>query len=316
MSDEDKRSRKWQLTINNPLEHGFSHDAIIQKCDRAGFTYYCMSDEIGEQGTYHTHVFCYRPNVIRFSTLKKLFPGVHFEMGRATCQENRDYVFKEGKWLNDKKADTNLRDTHYEFGELPVERQGARSDLADLYDMIRSGMTNAEIFADSPQYILQADKIDRARNSIAQDKYKNDWRTLDVTYIWGAPGTGKTKSVMEKYGYSNVCRVTNYKNPFDHYEAQDIILFDEFRSSLPIQDMLNYLDGYPCPLPARYSDKMAAYTKVYIISNIPLDKQYPNVQKEEPDTYKALLRRIHHVQEMGSSSDGFIAVNGETPYDD
>ncbi len=32
-------------------------------------------------------------------------------------------------------------------------------------------------------------------------------------------------------------------------KGQDVIVFEEFRSSLKIQDMLNYLDGYPCELP-------------------------------------------------------------------
>lgn len=39
---------------------------------------------------------------------------------------------------------------------------------------------------------------------------------------------------MEKYGYANVFRVTNYKHPFDQYKGQDDIMFEEFQSSIPI----------------------------------------------------------------------------------
>lgn len=60
--------------------------------------------------------------------------------------------------------------------------------------------------------------------------------------------------------------------------------------------MLNYLDGYPCKLPARYSDKQACYTKAFITSNLSLEKQYPNIQKEEPKVWEALLRRINKVR--------------------
>ena len=60
--------------------------------------------------------------------------------------------------------------------------------------------------------------------------------------------------------------------------------------------MLVYLDGYPVNLPCRYSDKPALYTKVYIISNISLEKQYVEVQKYEPETYKAFLRRFTNEQ--------------------
>ena len=74
-------------------------------------------------------------------------------------------------------------------------------------------------------------------------------------------------------------------------------MFDEFRSSLMIGDMLDYLDGYPLALPARYANRQACYTTVYLISNIGLSAQYRNLQENEPATWKAFLRRIHHVIE-------------------
>ena len=58
------------------------------------------------------------------------------------------------------------------------------------------------------------------------------------------------------------------------------------------------LDGYPLALPARYANRQACYTTVYIISNIDLSQQYKNVQETEPATWKAFLRRIHHVVEQ------------------
>lgn len=61
---------------------------------------------------------------------------------------------------------------------------------------------------------------------------------------------------------------------------------------MKIADMLTYLDGYPVNLPCRYADKPAAFTKVFVISNIPIEKQYVEVQKYEPATYKAFLRRF------------------------
>ena len=59
--------------------------------------------------------------------------------------------------------------------------------------------------------------------------------------------------------------------------------------------MLNFLDTYPVNLPARYQDKAACYTTVYITSNIPLEEQYRDVQRNEPETWRAFLRRIHTV---------------------
>ena len=90
-----------------------------------------------------------------------------------------------------------------------------------------------------------------------------------VTYIYGKTGCGKTRSIYEKHGAKNICRITNYKGSrginFDSYSSlHDVLVFEEFHSQVPIGDMLNYLDIYPIMLPCRYNDKVACYTKVYI----------------------------------------------------
>ena len=36
----------------------------------------------------------------------------------------------------------------------------------------------------------------------------------------------------------------------------------------------------------------------YVISNSPLNKLYPNVQIEKPATWKAFVRRFHHLYHM------------------
>ena len=105
---------------------------------------------------------------------------------------------------------------------------------------------------------------------------------------------------MEMYGYRNVYRVTDYSHPFDGYMGQDVILFEEFRSSIKLGDMLKYLDGYPVVLPCRYANKQACFTKVYIVTNVPLSKQYTGSQVDCMEDYKAFLRRIHRVKHYTS----------------
>lgn len=295
---KDSQSRKWQITINNPKDSGFTQDVIeLGLGEFKSIIYWCMSDEVGEKGTYHTHVYMAFKSAVRFSTLKNKFPTAHIEMARGTSQQNRDYVFKEGKWKDDEKSETNLPETHREFGEMPIEKQGARNDLIELYNMIKSGLSNYEIIEENPSFMFRIDGIERARQTIREDEFKDVFRELEVTYIFGKTGTGKTRDVMEKYGYSSVYRVTDYDNPFDSYKGQDVIVFEEFRSGLKIQDMLNYLDGYPLELPCRYSNKVACFTKVYLITNVELEEQYKGVQLEHPETWNAFLRRIDYVKE-------------------
>jgi len=301
--DKDTQSRKWQITINNPHEKGFTHEVIkVKLSEFKSLVYWCMADEIGENGTYHTHVYMALSSATRFSTVKNKFEGAHFEMARGTSQQNKDYVFKEGKWEKDKKKETNLIDTHEEYGEMPVERQGQRNDLHDLYDMIKGGMSNFEIIEMDPSYMLRLDSIEKVRQIIKEEKFKNTFRKMEVIYIFGPTGTGKTRAIMEENGYKNVFRITDYNHPFDSYKGQDVVIFEEFRSSLKIQDMLNYLDGYPLELPCRYTNKIACFTKVFIITNINLNKQYEQVQNDFPETWNAFLRRINAIFEFTNKS--------------
>lgn len=292
-------SRKFQLTINNPLDHGFDHNRIKHILSELTSTiYWCMCDEIGEQGTLHTHIFVVFRNSVMFDTLHKKFYGVHIEPANGSNQENRDYIRKEGKWLTDSKHETSLIDTFEEWGELPPDKTRQETQSEQIMQLVNAGKSNAEILAEIPGAYNKLNYIEQARQILLEEKYRDKWRDLEVTYIWGETGSGKTRSVMDTYGYSNVYRVTDYSHPFDSYKGQNVILFDEFRSSLTLQDMLKYLEGYPIELPCRYANKVACFTKVFLISNIPLEKQYPNVQIDEPESWNAFRRRIHSVMRL------------------
>lgn len=73
------------------------------------------------------------------------------------------------------------------------------------------------------------------------------------------------------------------------------MLFDEFNSNFRIQDMNNYLDGYPLSLPARYSNKQACYEYVFIISNLDLWEQYHQERLNQRSVWVAFIRRIHKI---------------------
>ena len=296
----DTQSRKYQLTINNPADKALSHDAIKRLLwEIKSVEYFCLSDEVGlETGTPHTHIFFVAKSPVRFSRVKKLLPDAHIEQARGSAADNKAYVQKSGKWADDSKADTSVPGTFEEWGELPDEPgQGYRTDIAQLYDMIVDGMSNAEIMAENPELAVHISRMDKIRQDILESRYRNTFRKLDVTYIFGPTASGKTRGVMELYGYTDVYRVTDYNHPFDRYAQEPVLLFDEFRSSLMVGEMLDYLDGYPLNLPARYAPRVACYSTIYIISNIDLREQYPNVQTSEPATWKAFLRRIHKVIE-------------------
>lgn len=125
--------------------------------------------------------------------------------------------------------------------------------------MIKAGATDAEIVNEVSRAYTNLDKIQRVRSMYRDQQFTNCWRDLEVTYIFGVPGAGKSRYVMDKYGYLNVYRVTDYKHPFDTYDGQDVVVFEEYRSQFKIADCLTYLDGYPLLLPCRYFNRQAFF---------------------------------------------------------
>lgn len=294
MPNKDTQGRKWLLTLNNPQEKDINHQKIKKQLTLfPSLTYYCMADEKGE--TEHIHIFFALEHPTRFSTIKKRFPAAHIDRAEGTAAECRAYVEKSGKWADSEKAETAVPGTFEEWGELPIEKQGERRDLSQLYEYIKGGLSNYEIMEQNPDYLLNLEKIERARQAVREQQYRNTFRKLKTTYIWGPTGVGKTRSVMEQYSYSGVYRVTDYIHPFDSYAGEEVLLLDEYGSNFKIRDLLNYLDGYPLNLPCRYTNRVACYNAVYIISNLCLSKQYTDIQFDSPATFAALLRRIHTV---------------------
>ena len=299
------QARKYLLTIQNPEEKGYSHDIIKDICQSLNATYFCMAEETATTGTIHTHLFLYRKTGIRERTIRKKFPSVHFDACYGTCKENRDYVSKTGKWSEDEKAETKIDGSFEEYGELPEERSENNPDKADLIDLIDAGASTAEIVRSDPKFVFKSTDINILRETLLSERYLKEQRNVEVIYLFGATGTGKTRSIFEENDPADICRITNYSRmsgiKFDSYHGQNVLVFEEFASQIPIHDMLNYLDRYPVILPARYTDRVACYTKVYLTSNIPLEEQYPDIQEETPAVWSAFKRRITKIVEMTNS---------------
>lgn len=310
---KNTRSRKYLLTINNPAEKEVTDETIVNSVEKIKTKYLAFCYETGSQGTYHVHIYFYFENAVNFNTMKKLFPTARIDTVKASSQQVKNYLLKSAK-EHKKNEDgsyeykdntgklhsgINHSETFKEFGECPTEVQGKRNDLEYMYNLVKDGYSDAEILELCPHTAIKhIDKINKLRHSYLTDKFRGTRRlNLKVHYITGATGTGKSRDILDIHGDENVYRVTDYQHPFDSYQCQDVIVFEEFRSSIRLQDMLNYLDIYPVTLPARYSPKVACFSEIYVVSNWTFEMQYSELQKdpEQKSSYKAWIRRFNGV---------------------
>lgn len=316
MENMKEKVRYMMATINNPDEKDserYKKDNLIDYIERiVKPKFFAFGKEQGKEETVHIHVYMFFTNPRAKSSISKLFNNAHIDKCMGSPAECVAYCHKSDLKFNLKADGTyfyidsskkehsgvHYKDWDYQSSaEIPELKQGKRNDLVDLYSAIESGKSNAEIYRENPNTIRYAGNIDRIRQDILFDKYKEDNRDVKVVMQFGDPGTGKTRWARETFGNANISTISNNKHPFDNYKGQDVIMFEEFYSTdFKVNDMLNWIDIYPLTLPARYSDKMACYHNVIINSNVRIELQYPNVQREYQKTWLAFLRRIHYIR--------------------
>ena len=282
---KNTKAMTWVCTLNNPTQTDKDFFEGLKTLD--GIKYFIGQREKGEEnGTEHFQFYIEFEFAKYFKTVQKMLPsGTHIEQRKGTKSQARKYC---------SKTDTRIGEV-YEHGEFVEER--SRTDFKEMQEAIKNGIGELEFNETFPTQSARClNFYGKFKTLVTQDKYQKVRRDIVVTYIHGSTGIGKTRYVLDKYGDENVYVVDDPKHPFDFYDNQDVILFDEFHSSkFDLSKMLRWLDRYPVILPSRYNNKVACFTKVYLTSNLSLSQQYTKEQKDEPLSYNALKRKIHNV---------------------
>jgi len=196
---------------------------------------------------------------------------------------------KENKHLYDESERIST------FENFETDDNKKLSQTENFFKRLYKNATNIELQSEFPTLYAQygVDKIEKFR----QDKFKADFgenfRDIKVTYIYGGTRLGKTSYIYDRYKPNEVCRVTNYKiGTFENYRNQKVLVLDEFTGTPDITFMNNLLDRLPLELPARFTNRQACFTKVYIISNLPLNELYKD---SPPQVRQAFLERFHEI---------------------
>lgn len=273
------------MTLNNPTEEEQKH---LNGLDERYIKYAIFGQEVGEKGTPHVQAYVQFKNAKTLTATKKFFGSTrwHLEQARGTPFENYEYCSKDSLF--------------FEIGERP-EEHGALDMWEDIVAMIEGGFNNRQIIRKYPSQMRCMAAIERYRTEYEWAECRA-WREIEVNYVAGPTGCGKSRGVLYNEDGSvdtDVYRATNGKNPFDKYDGEGHIVFEEFRNSHLCKEMLMWIEGHPLLLPARYADRMAKFTKVTILSNWRFEEQFKGVAEASPETYKAWQRRV---QEEGTVS--------------
>lgn len=267
--------------------------------DEKNWSWVGSLEEGSETHRRHFQIFMVSDTSVRLSTINNLFlktHGIHvgyIEPMRSSVKSCLAYVTKskthvDGPWIHG----------DYDFSAEP--EQGKRTDLVKLRRAIEDGMSVNDILRDDELSLLASrnlawlDRMWTARQEALYGMNGEDIdRELKVHYLWGKPRIGKTYHVLHLYSPDEIFYVSQYKTPFDDYAGQRVLVLDEFKSQLGLQEMNGLLDRYKgVKLHARYHDALAAYEEVWVISNFSIRDQYADATEDERSAFEGRFDTI------------------------
>lgn len=230
--------------------------------------------EVGEgTGFEHWQVCVNFSKPQRLAAVKKAFGGKgHWEptLSDAALQ----YCQKER---------TAVIGTRFEFGTKPVNRSSDR-DWAAIRDSARSGR-----LCDIPPdvYVRCYQQLRR----IESDHLQPVALERKVYCFWGRTGSGKSARAWSEAGLEAYPKDPRSKF-WDGYRGHSHVVIDEYRGGIDISHILRWLDRWPVVVEVKGSSTVLKAEKIWITSNIPPERWYPDLDSE---TLSALLRRLNIV---------------------
>lgn len=271
-------------------------------------------------GRAHVQGYVEMHATTRFERIKAILnmPSAHMAERQKSRKHAIDYVTKE-ETREENTFPVLIGLCHDQDTKNYKSRQGARTDIQGMVDLIKSGKRTIEqLDADADTFVKFSRGFADVRRIIQQSQAKRIRTELEVVVYWGAAGSGKTRAVYDKHGVENVFTLIadNSACWFDGYEGEDVLLIDDFKGWVTYSMLLKILDIYPLRCPVKNSFTYAKWTKVYITSNYDPATWYSGAGID----YNALKRRFTSVKEFGAihaamraGSEGGAGAGGEAP---
>lgn len=191
---------------------------------------------------------------------------------------------------------------HQQLGNFS-KRQGCRTDIQQIIDMVDEGATEAQIADSCPrEYIKFSTGIRRWRETRAR-KLRGKHKKINVIVNYGDPGTNKTRWAKDKWGYQNVYepKWNGQKFWFDTYDGEPIMQINEIDTvEVGIRRLLDLLDNYHKLIEYKGGITVSNWHTVVITTNEdPLTwfNCYEGISQKHQN---ALARRINEIQEFSS----------------
>lgn len=275
------RSRSYVFTLNNPDVP--QRWMVLPRKVR----YLCWQLEKGEdEGTLHLQGCVYLDNATTLTGVKRILNSneMHLEIMRGNWDQAIAYCTKE----------ETRQEGPWELGDKPT--QGKRKDLDVIKEKLDAGASDLDIAEDHFGSWCRYNKSFTMYRSLKRQCRKPD-DPLTVVLCTGPPGYGKSHYVSTtltewglSQGYQGIYRKTPQCKWFDHYEGEQIVIFDDIDGSwFPWSTLLQILDIYPLMVEPKGQLAIKFNPRLILMTSNKEPENWYQGQVTE-----ALLRRITH----------------------
>ena len=291
------------------VEAGLDHNAVQD------YAYILHDKDVHEDGTPvapHWHIMIRFKRPVQTESLCKWF-GIKSNMIGyilGTFGDAVAYLTHRNKPEKYQYLDEEIK-SNYDFKvevEKALSKKKASQRKEEIIELIRSGIVREYNYT---EYItaLEYDKFKRAIDNAftyRRDTLKSLDRHMNVIYIYGGSGTGKTtyaKQLAINKGLS--CYISSGSNdPLDGFKGQDCLILDDIRpGDFLLSDFLKILDNNTqSTVKSRYKNKLLECQYLIVTTSFDIPVFFDLLLDSEGESVKQMERRCTLKIQMNTST--------------
>lgn len=285
-----QRAVKWAITCNNYTEEQLEQ---IKAWAQTNCQYAVIGKETAPTtGTKHLQIFIHLVKKMLGSAILGLdfFRTAHIEVARGTDAQNEAYCKKEGDW--------------WQTGVSDIKKKRALDIINDYRTMTLEDFTNEH----PNEAVHNLRNLEYLRSQLIRttETWNGDLKEKNL-WIWGAPGTGKSKWARNQMETRKIYLKGPNKWWNGYQEGEhNMVLFEDFPEDgkYLAQYMKIWSDRYCFTAELKGSGTLINPGRYFMIvtSNYSIDQVFQGIDAE------ALKRRFTQVQIMGQN-DIFLQTN-------
>lgn len=302
----DEKHRNWCYTYNNYT------NLEVEILKNYKCTYHVFGFEFTKSGKPHLQGYIEFANAKAFGTLKKAFPKMHLGLRKGTSQQASNYCKKgvqsHEEWEHfSKTTEGGHMGPNYgknaDIFEIGTRnKQGDRSDLEAVAELVSNRASLKEIAEKCPvQFMKYSNGIEKLRN-LTIHKHRSSEYMPQISWYWGASGSRKTFTVLNKHGEDNVY-IKDGTKWWSEYDQEEAILMDDYDGNCPFRILLRLLDRNKISGETKGGSVKINSPFIYITCEYPPEHFY-----KEENELRQVMRRIF---ESGGDCIGFHALEIE-----